>query len=660
MSKKILACFLLFALLLSCLVIPVYAVGAAYADDAAAVAAEYNFRVGEAGGASYYQKYSEAAAAVKTAGSGTVEILADTAIDGYFFDSDPSTEKSITINGNNHTVTAGNNAFKFDGKTNLTIQNVTINSTKSVIKTFPNVTAVLTNVTVNSTDTQWGAVINAGTMTLNNTVINDSTATGKTDRNSPLVMRSCLETNENAAGSSPVLTINAGSKILSTNYQAVRFQANSGTQKPTYNINTDISASGVISAKGFEYVTGETININVSGATIVTTNAIKKVLNFIDNQFATDAAAVEAGFVARVGAVGGANYYKSYADAFTVIKANNGGTIDLLANLSIPADQQFVGDNATFTINGHNFTATVGNNGIKVKGTTTLVINDLTVQNNGQVTMIKTFPSVVATLNNVTVTDTNNKWGAIVNAGKMTLNGCTFSSSSAQNAANTSPITMRNCKEDDENTKGTTEPELTINNSTISTTVTGLFYKQNSTPVYKLNNATLIEKGKTILSAPVFTAKDSTLRLTGTVADSGIRFTNEVANDWYNTLTENGSTVTLYTLIATKSVVDGKDYTDAGYKKIEIKKFASDVTSAKQFHAAIVDLTNDQLTLDLVGVPSAVITVPGIGTATYYGTATTANVQTLAAAMAGDSTIMNTILTPEQKVSLAGLTVDAE
>lgn len=187
--KKI-SLFLVLTLLFTGIVfiVPASAAGATYANDTAAAAAGMILRTGEEGSATYYGKWEDAVKDFPSGGDVVVNIIRD-----Y----ETSTRQiigglnSITINGNNHTITSaavdgGGNAsycFRFDCA--QTINDLTIynnGETKSgsgpAIQVNAGFTATFNNCVLKSLKPQYASLVVRGNVNLVNTDVILETAQG--------------------------------------------------------------------------------------------------------------------------------------------------------------------------------------------------------------------------------------------------------------------------------------------------------------------------------------------------------------------------------------------------------------------------------------------------------------------------------------------------
>lgn len=126
-----------------------------------------------------------------------------------------------------------------------------------------------------------------------------------------------------------------------------------------------------------------------------------------------------------------------------------------------------------------------------------------------------------------------------------------------------------------------------------------------------------------------------------TLGNSGIRFETRVEKAWLDAMTEAGVTVATGTLIAAKASVEaagaftaealeaaGKTYLDIaneGWYNVDAED------DFYQFYGTMVNLQESSLTGELSGIGYVTLTVPGLGSFTFYGDELTGIVRDLAA-----------------------------
>ncbi len=126
-----------------------------------------------------------------------------------------------------------------------------------------------------------------------------------------------------------------------------------------------------------------------------------------------------------------------------------------------------------------------------------------------------------------------------------------------------------------------------------------------------------------------------------TLGNSGIRFETRVEKAWLDAMTEAGVTVATGTLIAAKASVEaagaftaealeaaGKNYLDIANEGWYNADAEDDFY---QFYGTMVNLQESSLTGELAGIGYVTLTVPGLGSFTYYGDELTGTVRDLAA-----------------------------
>ena len=164
--------------------------------------------------------------------------------------------------------------------------------------------------------------------------------------------------------------------------------------------------------------------------------------------YASDDAAIGAGYYFRTGAEGSATYYNSIYTACEEV--GEGGTVTVLHNFELATAAQGVGktwtDPKTYTIDGNGKTLTYKQNRVFDIACSNLTIKDLTIRQdvNSAISFGQVRKSSMVVFENVTATATQTGWGFIPIYGSLTLKGSSSITCTGTTAANNFAVRIDN------------------------------------------------------------------------------------------------------------------------------------------------------------------------------------------------------------------------
>ena len=349
---------------------------AVYENDAAAVAAGYNFRIGTEGNGNYYSNLISAVIAVEE--GGTIQILndfsyscanannAESILNFAYTNAGTNNVKTYTIDGKiseskNAVITVTSNYGLDFARSNVTLQNVTLQSTRAEATTPLRVmmgsTVTVKDSTVSAKKSLYGVIANYGSL-----VIDNSTISSESFQNNGMIHTQTRSDfgNPPATSSTLYITLKPGAKLLAGAGDALVRNDPSHTSLTAYPNVTSTAAK----------VTVGTFTIKNADDTTYTGN----VEDLDPAQFAFVRAyyGISSTVLAKIGT-------KEYYNMATAIsEVAEGGTITLVADLTAGI---VANNNKSFTIDGGGHTVAVnGNPALTVNAGTTVTAVNVTFQ----------------------------------------------------------------------------------------------------------------------------------------------------------------------------------------------------------------------------------------------------------------------------------------